>query len=133
MGSSDAGRPGIRKSDLRDLGPWGEAVAARWLEERGHTVLERGWHCRYGEIDLITAAGGYLCFVEVKTRRSDRFAQAREAVSRSKQEKLILSAQLYLVDHPTTLQPRFDVLEVYAPAGKATVEPRLVYWENAFY
>ncbi len=50
-------------------------------------------------------------------------AQAREFVDRRKQEKLRTTAQLYLAEHPTQLQPRFDVVEILAPQGMATKRP----------
>lgn len=91
-----------------------------------------GYRCRFGEIDLIVENGQYICFVEVKLRRSDRFAQAREFVDRRKQERLRMTAEHYLAEHPGTLQPRFDVAEVYAPQGISTKSPQINYWENAF-
>lgn len=114
------------------LGRWGEALAAEELRRRGYRVVAAGWRCRFGEIDLIAENGKYLSFTEVKLRRGADFAQAREFVDRRKQERLRTSAQLYLAEHPTALQPRFDVMEVYAPEGTATARPRLIFLENAF-
>ena len=118
--------------ESRLLGRWGEALAAQWLRERGCRILAAGWRCRQGEIDLIAREGNFLCFVEVKLRRSSRFAAPREFVDRGKQERLRLTAELYLSEHPTDLQPRFDVAEVYAPQGTDTPYPVLRYFENAF-
>lgn len=118
--------------DRKLLGRWGEAAAAQWLRKEGYRVLEANWHCRFGEIDLIAQKGWYLCFVEVKLRKDDGFAQAREFVDRRKQEKIRTAAGLYLSTHPTGLQPRFDVAEVYAPEGTRTVQPKINYLENAF-
>lgn len=118
--------------DRRLLGRWGETLVAEDLRKKGSTILAAGWHCRFGEIDLIAADRTYLRFVEVKLRRDDHFAQAREFVDARKQEKLRLAAQLYLAENPTDLQPRFDVAEVYAPQGTATGKPEIIYIENAF-
>ena len=118
--------------DRKVLGHWGEEQVARDLRRKGCRIVAAGWHCRFGEIDLIVSDGTYLRFVEVKLRRNDRFATTREAVDWRKQEKLRASAQLYLSWNPTKLQPRFDVAEVYAPEGMETVQPQIVYWENAF-
>lgn len=85
-----------------------------------------------GEIDLIAADKTYLRFVEVKLRKNDDFAQAREFVDHRKQERIMVTAKLYLAGHPTELQPRFDVAEVYAPEGTATLKPQIIYLENAF-
>ena len=59
-------------------------------------------------------------------------AQAREFVDRRKQEKLRTTAQLYLAEHPTQLQPRFDVVEIYAPQGLATRAPEIYVIPDAF-
>ena len=114
------------------LGRWGEALAAEELRRRGYRVVAAGWHCRFGEIDLIAENGSFLSFTEVKLRRDAAVAQAREFVDRRKQERLRTSAQLYLAENPTRLQPRFDVMEVYAPEGMQTERPKLIFLENAF-
>ena len=73
-----------------------------------------------------------LIFVEVKLRKSDKFAEAREFVDFRKQNRLRTTAEMYLSQHPTDLQPRFDVIEIYAPLGSATANPRIIHMENAF-
>ena len=114
------------------LGRWGEALAAEELRRKGYRVVAAGWTCRFGEIDLIAEDGEYISFTEVKLRKNDNVAQAREFVDRRKQERVRTAAQLYLAQHPTTLQPRFDVVEIYAPNGMQTKRPRLIFLENAF-
>ena len=118
--------------DRKLLGRWGETVAAEDLRRKGCVIEAAGWHCRFGEIDIVASDGKYLRFVEVKLRKNTRFAQAREAVDARKQEKLRVTAQYYLAKNPTDLQPRFDVVEVYAPEGTATRAPEIIYIENAF-
>ena len=107
-------------------------MAAEYLKKRGYRLLAVGWQCRFGEIDLIMRDGSYLVFVEVKLRKSDSFAKAREFVTVSKQNRLRLTAQDYLIGHPVELQPRFDVVEVYAPQGMGTAAPEIYHWINAF-
>lgn len=114
------------------LGRWGEALAADYLRKKGYAIVEAGWRCRFGELDLVASDGACLCFVEIKLRRSDAYGRAGEFVDRRKQEKLRATAQLYLAEHPTGLQPRFDVAEIYAPQGMATRAPRVRLLENAF-
>lgn len=118
--------------DRRLLGRWGETRTADWLRARGWRVVAAGWRCRFGEIDLIAENDKYIIFTEVKLRKSAAFAPARAFVDRGKQERVRTAAQCYLLEHPTALQPRFDVAEVYAPAGMATREPEITYIEDAF-
>lgn len=116
----------------RRNGSWGEAVTADYLRRRGWHIVETGFRCRCGEIDLIAEDGTYLAFVEVKLRRDDDFAAARESVTKAKQRRVRITAEYFLQAYPTGLQPRFDVAEVYAPEGTRTVSPEIIYLENAF-
>ena len=119
-------------AQARLLGKWGEGLVADDLRRKGWKVLSMNYRCRFGEIDVIVEKGGILAFVEVKLRKSDRFAPGRVFVTAEKQRKLRLAAEFYLLEHPTRLQPRFDVAEVYAPEGNSTREPVITYLENAF-
>lgn len=121
-----------RSGDARLLGRWGEARVADWLRAKGYSLLASGYRCRFGEIDLISSNQTYICFTEVKLRRSADFAHGREFVDRRKQERVRLTAQQYLSEHCSDLQPRFDVAEVYAPEGISTKNPQINYLENAF-
>lgn len=113
-------------------GAWGEALAAEYLRKKGYRVIASGYRCRFGEIDLIVENRRIMAFVEVKLRRSSNFAQAREYVDRRKQEKLRTTAAFYLSEHPSALPSRFDVIEVYAPAGIQTQKPEIHHMEDAF-
>lgn len=114
------------------MGAWGEATAAAYLQKKRYRLEGCGFRCRFGEIDLIASNRKYLVFVEVKLRKSPQFAQAREFVDHHKQDRLRITAQCYLDQHPTKLQPRFDVIEIYAPEGTATAKPVIIHLEDAF-
>ena len=116
----------------RATGTWGEALVANYLRDRGYTLLAAGYRCRFGEIDLIVKNRKYLVFVEVKLRKSGDFAKAFEYVDRHKQDRLRITASMYLSQNPTDLQPRFDVIEIYAPQGMDTVKPEINHLEDAF-
>lgn len=113
-------------------GAWGEAVAADYLRKKHYEVVAAGYRCRFGEIDLIVRNRKYLVFVEVKLRKSASFAKAREYVDRRKQDRIRVTASVYLSHNPTELQPRFDVIEIYAPAGSETARPEIQHLEDAF-
>lgn len=115
----------------RAEGTRGEAMVANWLRERGFRLLSAGYHCRYGEIDLIAEEAGVLCFVEVKTRVNLSAGLPREYVTPAKQRRLRTTALWYLSTHDMADRPaRFDVAEVYADADWQNV--RLHYIRNAF-
>ena len=113
-------------------GAWGEALAAEYLRKKHYTVIAAGYRSRFGEIDLIVTNKKYLVFVEVKLRKSDKFAQAMEFVDQRKQTRIRTTASIYLSQYPTELQPRFDVIEIYAPDGVATAKPKFNHLEDAF-
>ena len=114
------------------LGAWGEAQAAAHYRAAGYTVVACNYRCRFGEIDLIVKNRKYLAFVEVKLRKSDAFAEAKEFVDAKKQQRLRATAMVWLENHETPLQPRFDVVEIYAENGTATKKPKINRIENAF-
>ena len=114
------------------LGGWGAALAAEYLRKKRYEIVASGYRCRVGEIDLIVKNKKYLAFVEVKLRKSDRFAGAMEYVDRRKQDRIRMTAYIYLSQNETALPPRFAVIEIYAPQGMDTVRPEINHLEDAF-
>jgi len=114
------------------VGAWGESLAAAYLQKKRYTLVAMNYKTRFGEIDLIVQNRKFLVFVEVKLRKSDAFASAADFVDCRKQNRLKLTAEMYLADKPTLLQPRFDVIEIYAPQGIETKKPIIQHMEDAF-
>lgn len=114
------------------LGHWGEAKAAEFLRKKRYKILANSYSSRFGEIDLIASNRKYLVFVEVKLRRSDAFAAAADYVDGRKQDRIRTTASLWLSQNPTKLQPRFDIIEIYAPDGIQTADPVINHLEGAF-
>jgi len=79
------------------IGQQAEDKAARFLEKRGLLVLARNFRCRGGEIDLICRDSNTLVFVEVRMRRNADFGGAGASITLTKQRRLILAAQHYLL------------------------------------
>ena len=117
------------RGESRRRGQTGESVTADYLTRQGYAVLERNYHSRYGEVDIIARKGECLAFVEVKLRKNGAFSAPREAVTPAKQRRLIRTALLYLQETGFDLQPRFDVAEVYR---RGEENPRIEYYEGAF-
>lgn len=105
-------------------GAAGEIIAARFLRDKGYTIVSSNYRCRHGEIDIIAQNGQYIAFVEVKTRSKGSMYSPREAVTTAKQRRLIQTAAVYLAKYSTDLQPRFDVLEVVteSPSSMNVIE-----------
>ena len=100
--------------DAAETGRKGEAVAARYYQQRGCLLLAHDYRTRMGEIDLILREpDGTLVFCEVKTRQPDSLTTPAEAVTPAKQRRILRTAQLYLQHTDQSDQPmRFDVAEV---------------------
>lgn len=120
------------KNDKKLLGRWGEELAARYLKKKRYAVIAMNYYCRMGEIDIIAQNKEYVIFVEVKLRKNSEHGYAREFVTGQKQEKLRVAAEMWLMQNPTELQPRFDIIEIYAPQGIETKKPQLNHLENVF-
>ena len=114
------------------VGAWGEALAAAYLQKKKYKILSSGYRCRFGEIDLIVANKKYLAFVEVKLRKTNSFADAKDFVNGAKQSRIRTTAEMYLSQNPTELKTRFDVIEIYAPLGVETEKPEIHHLEDAF-
>lgn len=131
-GSGDARgwRRLLRAFESRVLGDRGERLAARYLQKQGFRILQRGYRARVtrGEIDLIAREGDVLVFVEVKTRRQGRPA---EAVSVEKQRRLTLAAFHFLKRYKLLeVKSRFDVVAIVWPEEDAL--PQVEHFRNAF-
>lgn len=85
----------------------GEEIAAKYLNDKGYKIIEKNFRKGYGEIDIIATFNNILVFVEVKTRTSNLFGGALEAISYSKMKTLIKTVQFYKTTHknlPDTLR-----------------------------
>jgi putative endonuclease len=97
----------------RLVGNAGEEAAVQYLLQQGYRILERNYRCRFGEIDLIARDGRTLAFIEVKTRRSQRFGPAASAVTFEKQRHLIKASQVYVTQRRKAFEfCRFDVVAI---------------------
>ncbi len=113
------------------IGKIGENVAVSYLEDNGYIIVDRNYHSRFGEIDIIAKKEDYIVFIEVKTRNDMAIIKAFESVDRIKQKKIIKTAMIYLMEHVVNLQPRFDVIEVLINKNSRNVK-EVNQVENAF-
>lgn len=105
------------------LGILGEDLACKELERRGYAILARRYRRRGGEIDIIARDGATTVFVEVKTRDGRAFGSGADAVTWTKQRRIVTVALDYLARHRLTERPcRFDVVVVAVGADGVAVE-----------
>lgn len=115
----------------RLLGDKGERYAARFLRRQGFRIIARQYRNQFGEIDLIALDGDQVVFIEVKTRKSDRFGQPAEAVDFAKQKQLTRLALAYLKKHGLLdRSARFDIVGIIWPDGQK--HPDVQHFRNAF-
>ena len=93
------------------FGKEGEKLAADFLKRQGYKILRLNYKTKLGEIDIIAQDKDTLCFIEVKTRQSDKFGLPQEAVSWRKQAKVSKTAIIYLKENKLLdKKARFDVV-----------------------
>ncbi|MFY7792508.1 MAG: YraN family protein [Chitinophagaceae bacterium] len=94
------------------IGAKGEELAADWLKMQGFDILHRNWRTGHFETDIIATREGRLHFIEVKTRRSDRYGLPERQVDRKKLDRMIDAGSEYIRRHPQWRWIRFDIIAV---------------------
>ena len=108
----------VKAMDKSAVGKKGEDFCASHYENQGFEIAERNYHCRFGEIDVIAENESTLAFIEVKTRSENQMLEAKDAVTLSKQKKIILTAMDYISKNNKDKILRFDVFEVIHKDGR---------------
>jgi putative endonuclease len=130
----------IRLDPRKQLGQQGEDIAARFLEQNGYRIVAANFTVPVGrnsrgaqvtgEIDLIALDGETICFVEVKTRRSDEYLAPTANVDLRKQRQIIRTAKVYRrIFNIWQREHRYDVVSVVIPeADEPRVELLKGFW-----
>lgn len=95
-------------------GQIGEDEALAYLQQQGLTLVERNFLCKGGEIDLVMQDGAVLVFVEVRKRADKQHGGAAASITRSKQQRLIMAAHIFLQRYKMPPACRFDVIAIDA-------------------
>jgi len=113
----------------RSVGTSGEEVAWEHLRRAGYALVAKNFRTRYGELDLVVEKGGVIVFVEVRSRRGERFGTALESVDWRKQRQIgRMAAEFVARRRLHDRRARFDVVAVeWQDAG-----PSIEHVENAF-
>ena len=114
-----------KNSITKTKGNLAEYEACKYLQKQGLTLIEKNYHCRSGEIDLIMQDDEHIVFVEVRYRKNGSHGSALDSVNQTKINKIITTANHYLMQHQLDKPTRFDVI-----GFDASDEPKWV--SNAF-
>lgn len=110
-------------ADHNELGRLGEEEALLYLTLHEYALLDRNWHDKHLEIDIVAEYFGEIIFVEVKTRCDERYARAVDAVTPEKKRNLIRAAHSWLVEHQRTESPyRYDIITLVGQASPFKIE-----------
>jgi putative endonuclease len=114
----------------KELGCFGEELAASYLEKQNYQILEKNYRLTLGEIDIIAFIEKTIVFVEVKTRKTLCFGLPCEAVTAKKRHKIYIIAEYYISNKNLyNFNCRFDIIEVYIQ----NKESKINHLINAFW
>lgn len=111
------------------LGQKGENIACDYLASKGFSIAERNWRFGRIEIDIICHTQDFIIFIEVKTRENRFLGEPWEAVTRSKQRRIIKAADAYLIENDIPLGARFDIISIVHNQKITDIE----HLEDAYY
>lgn len=112
-----------------EKGRQGEALACRFLEEKGYIILARNFVWQKHEIDIIAQDKNEIVFIEVKERETDVFGEPYEAVNLKKQKIIIRVADYYLRKFNINFEARFDIISIILERNSS---PKIEHLINAF-
>lgn len=104
---------------MRQKGIDGELLAENFLKELGYRIIDRNFHSRFGEVDIVALDKKTVVFVEVKLRTNDLFGTPLEAITHSKIEKIKKTAYYFLtLNKMSNSDFRLDAIEILVTNGK---------------
>lgn len=116
------------RQEAKEFGVTGEQMAARYLEDQGYVILDRNYRRGHKEVDIIALDHGELAVVEVKTRSSEDYFTAEQAVDHHKRQNIIRVANNYMRRYHRTEPLRFDIIAIVGSGATAEIR----HTKNAF-
>ncbi len=118
-------------AEHNDLGKWGETEAARYLQGKGYSILERDWRHGHRDLDLVALTEGRdtVVIVEVKTRQNDDLEKPEQAVDLKKMRNLAAATDIYVKQRNIVHQLRFDIISIVGTIGHLE---KIEHIEDAF-
>lgn len=114
----------MSKTSKQITGNIGEAKATDLLTRKGFEILEKNYRYKKAEIDIIVKNELFIVFVEVKTRKNNKFGNPEDTVSERKIELFQDAAEHYMLENNINLNLRFDII--------AITDVEIEHFEDAF-
>jgi len=110
------------------IGYLGEAIAKKYLQNKGYKIIEQNYKTKYSEIDLIARDNKVLVFVEVRTKTKEQFGSPEESLNRIKIKRLIKNTTAYVVQKSHVKDYRLDAICIVLDENK-TIK-RINHYQN---
>ncbi|MCB9284810.1 MAG: YraN family protein [Lewinellaceae bacterium] len=117
-------------AEHHETGKRGEDLATDWLRKNEYEILEKNWRYSRAEVDIIARKNGTLIFLEVKTRRTEKFGHPAAFVTPRKRRFLADAAQEYMRQTGHDWAFRFDIISVLLVPGYL---PKIEHFPDAFF
>ena len=114
----------------RDIGRYGEDMAAAYLESKDWLIFDRNYAFERAEVDIVATDRNYIVFVEVKFRSDTYFGQPEDFVTPAKETNIKKAAEAWIYERKMeTAVVRFDVISIVQKGNEA---PQITHFEDAF-
>ena len=110
-------------------GQLGEEITVKFLKNKGFSIIERNYHKKWGEIDIVAKKGSALHLVEVKsvTHENSGF-NPQDNMHRQKRQRLLRVIETYLTEKKWKGNWQVDLALVYL--NKIDKKARIDFLEN---
>ena len=109
-------------SEHNELGKKGEELAQKYLLRQGYNIKHCNWRFQKAELDIVAQKEDRIVVVEVKSRNIYAFERPQDAVTKSKQKRIVKAADAYIQEWDIDLECRFDVISVVFDKDKYEIE-----------
>jgi putative endonuclease len=121
-------------SKNQKTGQIGEDIACKYLIGKGHSIIERNYTKKWGEIDIISSFKNVLYFIEVKSIVCDDLddvtrvtIRPEENLHEKKLERLSRTIETYLSENVLYNKDwQVDLLAVYIDQNKKRARVRVL-------
>lgn len=120
------------KQQNYNKGKQGEAIAKKYLLEKGFNLIEENYSNDIGEIDLVMSDKNFLVFVEVKLKITDKFGTPEEMITPRKIAQIKRVAQIFLMQNRKIEKtfPQYRIDAVCITLDELKELKSLNYYEN---